>query len=167
MNMKKNRTILFLVALILVSSVMACSMFGGSNSNSNSTTNSVANSNAPASTAVPAADCPKSAIPVSEAKNGGLAKYQGCLLSVRGKTWEITNETITLIDANDRTDYNGALYIGGNFAGGQYSDIALRLSKLKIDQQLDRLPVATFAGSVETNGGYTTLKNSILTDVQR
>jgi hypothetical protein len=53
--MKNNQTILVFVALILAGSVIACSMFGGSNSNGN--TNKVANSIAPVAT-TPAADAP-------------------------------------------------------------------------------------------------------------
>jgi len=99
--MKNNQTILVFVALILAGSVIACSMFGGSNSNgnANSNGNSMANSSIASSTPVPAADCPTSPVSVSEVKgSGALDKYMGCMLSVKGKLWDVRYESVTMID---------------------------------------------------------------------
>jgi hypothetical protein len=163
--MKKDQTIVLFSVLFFLCSALSCGSSGSSNVNENG--NKAANnknvSNSPKPVA--AADCPTGTLGVKEFKDKGK-DYEGCLLSVQGKLWAITNDVATLIDTSDRTDYNGALYIGGNFAGGKYTDIALKISKMKIDQQLDRLPVVTFTGTVETANGFTGLKNGNLSNVQ-
>jgi len=153
--MKKNQTILIFAALILTGSVIACSMFGGSNSNgnTNSNGNSMSNTNIASSTPRPAADCPTTTFSVSELKDS-LAKYEGCTLSIRGKLWEVRPEYVTLIDTFERTDYNGSISCGGSFSGSTYSDIGFKISNMKINQQYDKLPTATFTGTVKTVDGY-------------
>lgn len=154
------------LVMILVGLVLSCSWLKKSETseNNNKVSNSSSVSNTPT---VAKAECPKSPISVNETKNKGLEKYDGCLLSVQGKIWSITNSTATLIDSTERTDYNYALSIGGNFSGGTYSEIALKISQIKINQQLDRLPIVTFTGNVEKNGDSATIKNAVLSNFQR
>ena len=162
--MKNNKNAL--IVLILIGFVISCSIFKKNETAENS--NKISNVNsAPNSPPIAKAECPKSPISVNETKDKGLEKYQGCLLSVQGKIWSITNSTVTLIDTTERTDYNHSLSIGGSFSSGIYNDIALKISQIKINQQLDKLPTVTFTGNVEKNEGYTTLKNATLSDFQR
>ena len=146
-------------------------MFGGSNSNgsANSTVNNTtANSNIASSTPRPAADCPTSPVNVSEVKgSGGLDKYLGCTLSVKGKLWDVRYDMVVMIDTADRTDYNGSFGCPGSFSGSTYSDIGLKVSTMKVNQQFDKLPTATFTGKVIKIDSYTTITNCALTDVQK
>lgn len=165
--MKNNQTIVLFLGLFLACIALSCSSLSNTTVNKNGNGNSVANSNIASNSPKPvaAANCPTGTLGVKEFKDKGN-DYEGCLLSVQGKLWAITNDVATLIDTSDRTDYNGALYIGGNFGGGKYTDIALKISKMKIDQQYDRLPGVTFTGTVETTNGFTGLKNGVLSNVQ-
>jgi hypothetical protein len=163
--MKKNQTIVFIILAVFG---LSCGLLGNkTNVNETGNSNSINNNNVSNSTPIAKAECPKYPISVSETKDKGLEKYIGCVLSVKGKVWDVTSSVITLIDSADRTDYNYSLFIGGNFSGGTYFEIGQKISKLKADQQFDRMPVATFAGTVEKTGDYTSLKNCVLSDVQR
>jgi hypothetical protein len=162
--MKNNQTIVLFLSLLLACFAVSCGSSDNSNANANGnrSTNSANNANSPKKVA--AADCPATPLGVKEFKDKGK-DYEGCSVSVQGKLWEVKNEVATLIDTYDRTDYNGALYIGGNFTDSRYFDIQMKVSKMKIEQQYDKLPVVTFTGIVETVGGSTGLKNGILGNV--
>jgi len=145
---------------------LGCSSFRASdspNANTNTTTSNVA-ATSPKPTA---ADCPSYPLTVNDLKNKQIEKYSGCLLSVSGKLWDITATTATLIDSNERTDYNGALYVGGSFSSATYSELGLRLSTLKSNQQFDRLPTVTMTGSVEERSGHIGLSNAVLSGIQK
>lgn len=154
-----------ITATVLVGLTLGCGNWSNltstSNANNLSDNSNIASANAPKKAAP--SDCPTSALSVTEFKSSGK-NYEGCLVSVTGKLWEVQSATAALIEQNERTDYNGVLYIGVNFSDNRYFDIQSKISKMKIDQQYDRLPVVTFSGSGETNSGYTGLKNAVLTD---
>jgi hypothetical protein len=160
--MKKNQVMILFLAL-LSSFTLSCGSSDSTNvsENSNKAANNTNVANSPKKVA--AADCPTIPLGVKEFKDKGK-DYEGCAVSVQGKLWEVRNDMATLIDTSDRTDYNGALFIGGSFTDSRYSDIQMKISKMKIDQQYDKLPVVTFTGSVETKDGYTGLKNAVLTN---
>lgn len=164
--MKKNQTIILILALFTICAGLSCGSADSKSAIENGNGNTIANRSVSGTPKSAPVDCPTTPISVSATKDKGLEKYEGCQLSVRGKIWDVRRESITLIDEAERTDYNYSLFIGGNFTDSRYSDIGLKISKLKIDQQLDRLPVATFTGTVEKVSGYTSLKNSVLTNVQ-
>lgn len=166
--MRKNLTVGIFSSFLLVGLTLSCGLFGNKSVSENSNAATVANSDKTAVSPAPSAvDCPQTTLTVNDTKDKGLDKYAGCTVSIQGKIWEVKTDVITLIDAADRTDYNYSLFIGGNFSSGTYSDIALKISNLKVNQQFDRLPVATFTGKVEKVSGYSSIKNSVLTNVQR
>jgi hypothetical protein len=153
------------IALILIAvSALSCNLFDGQK-------RETAAANRPELSSAPKpspAECTTSTLSVNETKNEGLKKYEGCLVSLRGKIWEVRGRNaIALIDTSERTDYNHVLSIAGDFSGATYYEIGRKISDLKINGDYDRLPTATFTGTVETASGYSSLKNSILTEVQK
>lgn len=160
--MKNMNSLALALLLFALNAVLGCGSSAESNGNAY---NSSANTNA--ATAAPKkadpANCPTYSVGVKDFKENGK-NFEGCRVGIEGKLWEVRNDMVTLIDKTDRTDYTGSIYIGGNFSDGRYTDIQLRISKMKIDQQYDRLPVVTFTGNVETNSGYTSIKNAVLTN---
>lgn len=173
MHKEKNAKTFVLALLLCAACLISCKVFGSksssyNNSNNSNNSNTVSNEN-DNSTTTTARDCPSGNVNVSTIKSsGGLDAYVGCTLSIAGKLWEVRNETVTLIDVSDRTDYNGALYCGGNFTSSSYYSIASKISDIKLRQEYDRLPVVTFTATVrKSSSGYAGLTDCILTDVQQ
>jgi hypothetical protein len=168
--MKKNRLNILSALILLIGFSLACNSFSGGASNENPAfdgNKNSANADADNTPVKATAECPTATLSVNDAKNNGLKKYEGCTVSLRGKLWDIQSTTAEIFDANDRTNYNGSVFVGGNFSGSKFSDVGLKLSKMKIDQKYDQLPVVTFTGTVKTVSGYIGLKDSLLSDVQK
>lgn len=158
--MKTHHITLFLIAI----SALSCNLFDAKKGETRAA-NRTELSSAPKSSP---SECPTATLSVNETKNEGLKKYEGCLISLRGKIWDVRGiDSIALIDTSERTDYNHVLSIAGDFSGATYYEIGRKISDLKINGDYDRLPTATFTGTVETASGYSSLKNSILTEVQK
>jgi hypothetical protein len=167
--MKKNKVNTLLALAALIAFALACNSAGGGSVNENSAPNggNAANNGAADLPKTAPAECPARTLSVGEAKSGGLQKYEGCKLSVRGKIWDMQSTTVELFDAAERTNYNGSIYVGGNFTGSTYSEVSMKLLKLRTDQKYDLLPIATFTGTVKTVSGYSNLHESVLSDFQK
>ena len=151
----KNQITNIAVILLATGLVLSCGMFSGKG---NSAVGTSANK--------PGVNCPTQSISVTEAK-GGITQWENCELSVEGKIWEIKSDVISLIEITDRTDLNGAFVVSGTFTDSRFGTIGQRIEGDKLSQSYDKLPIVTFTGIVETNGGSAKLTHCHLTDSRK
>ena len=166
--MTKNKKIILILELLLIGSITACSLPGSKSHSTkrNEEINAYANDSIVQANLKPSPeDCPKTTLSVDETKNKALEKFEGCLVSVRGKIWEINGDnSISLIDTTERTGYNDKIILSGDFSNDAYYEIGRNISELKLNSEYERLPIATFTGTVDSDAW---LENCVLTDVEK
>lgn len=182
--MKKNKTILCLIVLLLAGTVISCKFFGKTDTAENSNLGKIENSNdnsynTNANTAsvepYPAANCPTDNFRVFELTEGKYNKYEGCRLTFYGKLLSLENTTVSIVDDSERTDLARddydlkarALSCSGDFSDTTNYQIGQKLEELKRTKQFGKLPSVTYKATVKTVGGYTSLTDCYMADFQK
>lgn len=160
----KNQTIILVSSLLLIGSAVSCNLFGKKSDGSrNKETNKSADSSiVAANSKSSAADCPQKTLWIIETKNKALEKYEGCLLRVQGKIWEIEGDNkIVLTNQSDMTGYDDKFLISGDFSNSTYSKIGDQISEIKLKGDYEKLPIVTFTCAV---GSEASLESCFLTE---
>ena len=107
-------------------------------------------------------ECPSNPVPAGQLKGSELARYNICWnLTVTGKIWNISPDSITMIDPSERTDANGSISLGGTFVTGNYFLQSKGIASLKSQQAFDQLPTETYKCRIDSFGSSSVLKDCV------